>query len=48
MSNNNTQGKTGIGKVLLTVIVIVGAVIFIRHMGEIDDAKHIEAAIAQD
>jgi type II secretory pathway pseudopilin PulG len=48
MSNNNTQGKTGIGKVLLTVIGIIAAVIFIRHLGEIDDAKHIEAALAQD
>jgi hypothetical protein len=48
MSTNNTQGKTGIGKVLLIVIVIVGTVIFIRQMGETDDAKHIEAVIAQD
>lgn len=48
MSDNKTQGKTGVGKVLLIVILIVGGVIFIRHLGEIDDAKHIEAVLAQD
>lgn len=45
---NNSKGKASFGSVLLLVIVVVGVVIYLRHQGEIDDAKHVEAILAQD
>jgi type II secretory pathway pseudopilin PulG len=45
---NNNAGKASLGSVVLIVIGVVVAVIFIRHLGEIDDAKHIEAVLAQN
>jgi hypothetical protein len=45
MSNNKTEGKVGLGKVLL---VIAAVIIFLWHMGAVSDAKHIEAVLAQD
>lgn len=43
-----TEGKSRIGLVFFIVIVVVVGVVYIRHLGEIDDAKHIEAVLAQD
>ena len=45
MGDNKTQGKLGAGKVLLVVAAVV---IFMWHMGAVNDAKHIEAVLAQD
>jgi hypothetical protein len=45
---NQSAGKASIGSVLVIVILLVAGVIYIRHQGEIDDAKHIEAVMAQD
>jgi hypothetical protein len=47
MSDNKTQGKTG-GKALLIVFGIIAALVYMWHMGAVDDAKHIEAVLAQD
>lgn len=45
---SNSKGKAKFGPVLAVVILVVVGIIFIRHLGEIDDAKHIEAVLAQD
>lgn len=44
---NKSAGKANLGAVLVIVILVVVGVIYLRHQGEIDDAKHIDAVLAQ-
>lgn len=48
MSDNKTQGKTGTGKALLIIFGIIAALVYMWHKSAVDDAKHIEAVLAQD
>lgn len=44
----NSAGKATIGSVLSVIAVIVVALIIMWHLGAVDDAKHIEAVLAQN
>jgi hypothetical protein len=45
---NNSAGKASFGSVVLIAILVIVGLVFIRHLGEIGDAKHIEAVLARN